>query len=983
VPPPQRSHRAVGDPEAGDAISQFFRASERPTQSMRRAAPCTHRVDRTPGLRLAAAEFMHRFISALAGLALLSLEAACSSPKEERTSATRLAASLGAPEISPDFAIAQPILGVRRDAPIAAVSHGPTGYLVLAELPGSGTRYELLATRVRFDGSSTNPSGAVVAETEGTLFAWGVKVARTGDHWLVAYGGTAGGMAIPVSDDGQLGTAVSLPITRVTGISWDGQRALVTSGPRGVFVDALGAPIGASFDVFPAVNNAGGSVAFDGTHHVVAWFSITNPASVNVTSVASSGPTGQTLSLYSVARATATTSGADLIAGSGSSLALYTASPPSCALGGRCTPLVPYYRALTTASGGAISAGTEQQLDEAMSGVRWGNDYLLYASRNGYVRFLDASGMPTGSPGTFLAPVSAQYFEEFQTTYFGLAPAADHSGFLSFSGPFAGRVSAAFALLDDPLLKPLIFPAAQSTPAATFDGQNYLAVWNDSGRGGIHAAHVSKAGAVLDATPFSVALGEVHDPFAASRADGSLVGWLTSNAVGAARVSTSGAVNAFDLSPLASPYVIAAGAAAGPNGYLLALGVPVVAADPPAMRAALLGALGSVSSPIAFDAQAAEPSVTYDGQNYVVVWCVKSGGTGELRAARFTPAFELVDSTPEVLFQDPASDFDLAPLVASNGAQSLVAWTQSGDGSIRVSRVSRELDVLDPGGVLLTDDAAFTRGVAVAWDGTRYWFVWQGGLANDGRHVVLHGRRVGADGAPVDPAPFVVTNDLLDLRVVPNRLVGMASDLSGSVLVTYVKDDSAARGNTVRARRLSTPAPQGGAGGTSGGGGGGSGGSAGGGAGGVAGTTGGGGGMAGSTGGSGGIAGSSAGEGGDAGETGEAGAETGGAGAAGEAGAGQGGEAGSTGGSGGRGGSATGGRAGEGAHAGDAGAGDAGAAGESGGEAGQGGGGSDDSGCGCSIPERTTSFGALWSFALAAVYIARRRRRGWTTCARR
>ncbi|HEX6275709.1 MAG TPA: MYXO-CTERM sorting domain-containing protein [Polyangiaceae bacterium] len=830
----------------------------------------------------------------------------------------------------------------RNDVSITTVVAGPAGYLVLSALRSGISHHELLSTCVLANGQIKDPSGVVIARAEvAQVTAGPAPAAWVGDHWLVAYAG----MAVPVADDGTPGTVKTLPLTGyLSSVSWDGQRALVTTrGGQGVFVDASGTPLGNAFTIFPAaVWSEGGSAVFDGSNHLVAWWT-NNPATVSVASIASGGDVAQTATLYNPVRPSASAGSARLIAGSNGVLALYTGSPPSCALGGRCTPPVPYYRVLGSASGGSITVGTEQQLDAFMSATFVGGNYLLWGG--GDVRWLDRNGQPTGSPGPFLRPVADEFYASTGTASFGLVPALTGSGYFAFAGPLGGRVTPGFALLDQPLIAPLVFPATQTTPIATFDGTQYLAVWNDTGRGGIHAARVSKAGAVIESSPIPIALGDFHEPFGASSGGSSVVGWLTSNRVGAARVSQGGAVNPLDLTLLASPYVTAAALGTNGSGYLLALGVPV-AADPPAMRAAHLSAQGDFMSKVDFDAQQARPAVTFDGQNYVVVWSVLGGNTAELRAARFTPAFELIDTPPRVLFQYPADAFNLDPGIASDGQRSLVTWTQAGDESLRVARVSRELDVLDAGGVVIATGATATRGVATSWDGARYWIVWQGGLASDGRRVLVHGRRVGADAVPLDSAAFLVTDDLADIRVAPNRALGLTADTTGGLLLTYVQDDLVTHGTTARARVLGT-ADQGGTGGQ-----GGTGNTAG-----LGGSTGG---IAGNTGGIGGAN-------GGAGEGGASAGESGDSGAAGET---------STGGSAGRGGSGGGGQAGRSGASGTAGEGEAGnggAAGDGQNSGGSSNGGEPDSGCGCSVPGRKTSSGFAWLAVVAAMGARRRR----------
>jgi MYXO-CTERM domain-containing protein len=391
---------------------------------------------------------------------------------------------------------------------------------------------------------------------------------------------------------------------------------------------------------------------------------------------------------------------------------------------------------------------------------------------------------------------------------------------------------------------------------------------------------------------------------------------------------------------------------------------------------------GVASSAVDLDpALESRVATTFDGENYVVLWHGYPDSPVELRAARVSPALVVLDQPYKSLFAFEGSVFDKVPYLTSNGAQSLVTWTQGNDGTIRIARLSRALDVLDPGGVVVATGAANTRGIATAWDGTSYWVVWQGGLAADARHIQLYGRRFAQDASPVDDAPFLIGEDLIDRAVVPNGAIGLAADDSGGLLLAYEQDDVASHAYRVRGRVLrSAAAAQGGGGGTTSAGG--TSGEAGGEQGGGGGTTSAGGtsGEAGNE--SGGLGGSTvAGKGGAGGGTSGASQAAGGeaeAGSAGEPTGAGGARGGSTsGGKSGAAGSQRGGASGAGAHAGAGGRGGVGNAGGRGGggnAGGQGENGSDDSGCSCSVPSRPAPMNAGW-ILLGLGSILRRRTR--------
>jgi hypothetical protein len=131
--------------------------------------------------------------------------------------------------------------------------------------------------------------------------------------------------------------------------------------------------------------------------------------------------------------------------------------------------------------------------------------------------------------------------------------ASDGSGFLIVGTPSAGtntisgyRVSAAGALLDATPFTISTAEGSRSNPRVTFDGSNYLVVWRDSRAGSYrpYAARVSSAGAVVDADGFALADATValspYSPEVASDGTGSsLAVWVDSRsyAVAGARIS--------------------------------------------------------------------------------------------------------------------------------------------------------------------------------------------------------------------------------------------------------------------------------------------------------------------------------------------------------------------------------------------------------------------------------------------------------------
>src|SRR5690606_17660091 len=100
-------------------------------------------------------------------------------------------------------------------------------------------------------------------------------------------------------------------------------------------------------------------------------------------------------------------------------------------------------------------------------------------------------------------------------------------------------------------------PEFQNSPAVASDGTDYLVVWRQAsgGRGDVHAARVTSAGAVLDSSGIAVAtnVAEHYTPRVASNGAGYLVVWAEYRGASAGdllgkRLSGQGAL--LDASPI-------------------------------------------------------------------------------------------------------------------------------------------------------------------------------------------------------------------------------------------------------------------------------------------------------------------------------------------------------------------------------------------------------------------------------------------------
>ena len=153
---------------------------------------------------------------------------------------------------------------------------------------------------------------------------------------------------------------------------------------------------------------------------------------------------------------------------------------------------------------------------------------------------------------------------------------------------------------------------------------------------------------------------------------------------------------------------------------------------------------------------AVEPTVAFDGTNYLVVWAearaVPEGGSySDIYAARVSPAGAVLD--PAGIAISSADWEQTEPAVAFDGTNYLVTWMDRRSGTntdIYGARVSQAGAVLDPAGIAISTTASFEQQPAVAFDGTNQLVAWGDG----GR---IYGARVSPAGAVLDPAGIEIS----------------------------------------------------------------------------------------------------------------------------------------------------------------------------------------------------------------------------------
>lgn len=341
------------------------------------------------------------------------------------------------------------------------------------------------------------------------------------------------------------------------------------------------------------------------------------------------------------------------------------------------------------------------------------------------------------------------------------------------------RVTPSGAVLDKPGFAVATVKGGQGRQSMAFDGTNYLVAWQDGrifGNYDVYAARVAKDGSVVDTTPFSIAEGAADQRAPGVAFDGTdfLVSWesVPKGApwdVEAARVGTDGKVADMPAIPLASWPGSQGNPAVGFGGgsFLVTWASTPDASlafffDIYGARVSPAGALLDTTAPLVSNAanQERHPAAANGAGSTLVVWQDLRAPSWDIYGIRLGPSGAPIDPAPLVVAGGPQAE--VAPVVAFNGADYLVAWQvdlKSGgkaDSNVRCARVSGAGVLLDKAGIDLGISSGPETAPAVASDGTAWLVAWaELGMTSVGD---MRGKRVTAGGAVADPAPLPLSS---------------------------------------------------------------------------------------------------------------------------------------------------------------------------------------------------------------------------------
>ncbi len=340
-----------------------------------------------------------------------------------------------------------------------------------------------------------------------------------------------------------------------------------------------------------------------------------------------------------------------------------------------------------------------------------------------------------------------------------------HDGRGSSFDIYGARVNQAGIVIDSTGLLISNALCNQYNPLVAFDGTNYFVIWQDSrgSRLDIYGARVNQAGVVLDTNGFVLSLtaNEQELPCLIFGGVNYMMVWqdyrhVRYNIYGA-RINQAGTIldtNGIALSTAVSHQLFPSVAFDGIN-YLLVWqdwrnGSNY---DIYGVRINQFGTiLDSVGIPISTAASnQSSPSLAFDGTNYLVVWQDRRNGSNyDIYGTRINQNGIVLE--PSGITISTATNDQLFPAVSFGDTNFFVIWQDSRRNiyDIYGARISQTGTVLDSNGIgILFLSNQYSP--AVAFDGTNYLVIWEGGNYN------ILGARVNQLGIVLDPMGFFIS----------------------------------------------------------------------------------------------------------------------------------------------------------------------------------------------------------------------------------
>jgi hypothetical protein len=333
---------------------------------------------------------------------------------------------------------------------------------------------------------------------------------------------------------------------------------------------------------------------------------------------------------------------------------------------------------------------------------------------------------------------------------------------------YGARVTRDGALLDTAGIPVCAAPDLQGDPGIAFGDSCYLATWHDyrsSDYSEIACSRMNRAGQMLDGTGFIVSLARPVSqgiPCAAFTGSSYIVAWEQESIprhICFSRLAPDGSL--LDSAPHAlcpSSVWQSKPAIAAVESCALVVWSSESLDGVAGARVTQSGAVLDSTAIDIMNGQAMPSlvSVAGDGRDWLTVWD-ESGDSGwDVRAARVTPAGEVLD-TSGILVCGRAGN-QHGPQVAFGDSDYLVVWTDGrfvGWDAVFAGRVTRSGAVLDSHGIRVSLDSGQADGPRVAYGGNDYLVVWEE-YQPSGSCYEIYATRLNPSGVVLDSEPILI-----------------------------------------------------------------------------------------------------------------------------------------------------------------------------------------------------------------------------------
>lgn len=257
---------------------------------------------------------------------------------------------------------------------------------------------------------------------------------------------------------------------------------------------------------------------------------------------------------------------------------------------------------------------------------------------------------------------------------------------------YGARVTSAFSVQDLGGLAINQGSGDQEDPGIGWNGSVYVCAWRDKGANrNIRATRVDTSGQPLDASGLSLFLGAagLPSPEVACGTGSCLVAWHNLNLadlseidIFGATVSTNGDVGGYKELALSVPDQKEFSSAF--DGVNFAVVWSERRAGMDVVRATRVALDGTVIDPLGVQLVAwptrgqTEPSIAWNGSEYLVVWTDGVGTTSDIKGVRLTSDLEVLDAFPIDICTAEMGQY--SPAVAGNGNCFMVVWTDARNG---------------------------------------------------------------------------------------------------------------------------------------------------------------------------------------------------------------------------------------------------------------------------------------------------------------